>query len=77
MQPDLAAKAGRPADDHAADVVAPDIARHHAIGDQESSRPGVVGDHPVGGEIGFALLRRCVRSCACAAWMSGQSRSVR
>ena len=56
MQSKLAAEARRPANDHAADVVAPDVSRHDAIGDQEGRGPRVVGDHPVGGEIGIALL---------------------
>ena len=56
VQAELAAEAGCPADDHAADVVAPDVAGHHAIGDQEGAGAGVVGDHPVGGEVALHLL---------------------
>ena len=55
VQADLGAKARRPADDHAGDVVAPGIARHDPIRDQEGGCPGMIGDHPVGGEIRFAL----------------------
>ena len=55
MQADFAAEARCPADDHAADVVAPDIAGHHAIRDQERCCPGVVGDYPVRGQVGRAL----------------------
>ena len=55
MQAKLTAKAGCPADDHAANVIPAGIAWHNAICDQESRSPGMIGNHPVGCKVGVAL----------------------
>ena len=55
VQAEFAAEAVSAADDHAADVVAPQVTGHHAVGNQEGGGTPVVGDHAVGGEVGLAL----------------------
>ena len=51
VQAEFCPEARRAADDHAADVVAASVARHHAVRDQEGCGAGVVGDDAIGREI--------------------------
>ena len=49
---ELARETGGTPDDHAADVVTPDIARDDPVGNKESSGSHVVGNHAVGRKVG-------------------------
>ena len=51
MQSDLCAKARRASDDHARHIIAPHVARHNAIGDEERSRANMVADYAIRREI--------------------------
>ena len=50
-QAQLMTEADRAPDDHAADIISPDIPRNDPVGDQERRRPRMVADHAVRSEI--------------------------
>ena len=52
MQSDLGAEARPASDDHARHIIAPHIARHNAIGDEERSRANMIADDAIRREIG-------------------------
>ncbi len=55
VKADAFAKAGRPAQQHAGDIAAPLVARQHPVPDQKGDGAGVVGDAPIGDQVGLAF----------------------
>src|SRR6185436_12885249 len=51
FEPDLGAKARRTADDHTGNIVAPAVAGHDAISNEERRRTSVIADDAIGREV--------------------------